>query len=253
MLARKQPDKSKSPYDFEVNKRLLQPIWDQFKADLAKYGVRPWDRFEEKDNHGDNHFSIGQAVWDLPCGKRAVLDYVSHCGRPDEFIFWPDFDHIKGRYEPGPTEGLTPGKAIEEIRKYFLWIELHMEEEEGAAKPVDFKRKLQTDVAEYKEKIDDALTKVLASLKEYKIPEDWDDAGFGEDLEYDGTVLQVTWYRDYTRYRLVVHPWEEECRQTCLYRQGEAEEEEIAGGGIEDTMVELREFLKEKRPKKNKE
>lgn len=128
-----------------------------------------------------------------------------------------------------------------------------MSDEEGAAKPVDFKRKLEADVAEYKGKIDDALTKVLALLKEYKIPEDWDDAGFGEDLEYDGTVLYVTWYRGYTRYRLVVHPWEEECRQALLYRQGEADEEEIGGGSIEDTMVELRECLKEKRPKKNKE
>lgn len=125
MSARKEPDKSKSPYDFESNKGLLQPIWDRFKADLAKYGVRPWDRVEEKDNHGDNHFSIGQAVWDLPCGKRATLDYVSRCGRPDEFIFWSDFDHIKGRYEPGPTGGLTHDKAIEEIRRYLGWVKAH--------------------------------------------------------------------------------------------------------------------------------
>lgn len=64
--------------DFEANKKVLQPIWDQLKEELAQAGIRPWDEFKEYPIESWDFFSIGEAYWNLPEheGDRAWVQIV---------------------------------------------------------------------------------------------------------------------------------------------------------------------------------
>ncbi len=96
--------------------QLLQQAWDQFKEALAKEGIRPWDRFEEKDDRSDRHESMGRAWWYLPEQKRASIEYVTRGGRPDDYIFWTD---CQGTVE---RDRLDQNKAVHELKSLFGYV-----------------------------------------------------------------------------------------------------------------------------------